>query len=787
MVFSGILFLTSSIIPQKCFSSVEFVKIPITSISNSMISDNRLDTDRTKFNFSDNVLLGASHIPFSIPSDVGNINNYYNTSVNYPNSQSAYVNTSIRYSTDVYVLLAAGGTNIPSGPKKFGQINLVFSNNSTISTNLVEGSNIREWILDDASNYRTTTDPAVENVWIGIETRDKWKSTIIDMLRIPIDQAYKDLNLTKIELVDTTPDRSGLHFMGISVRTDAPSSPTPIVFIPGFGGSWNREALIENKTVAQSEWSLTPFATEEYKAFIQTLKNAGLVEGTTLFSFYYDWRRPVTDNGSVLKTFLDAIPGKVNIVGHSMGGLVARACVDKVAGCKDKVNKIVTAGSPHTGAVDAYYLWNGLIPEKDELRKTIEELLLKANNRGYTHPKDIVRNVVPSVRDILPVFDYINWHAYSVMNSSNKNPFLETAMTNSSLVTTISGNKTSGTPEKLSVYPPTSIENALGLWLDGRPFAKTYGTGDETVLNTSSKIAAAANYNFETYHGGLVATENSQKKILEILGLPTTNTVSTFTPGNAWQSLWFILHSPATLKVYQSEVEVGTSLDSKTVYIKNPGNGPYTVKITGTGAGIYNLDIGAMGQGKVTWQLVSGTASIGSEHQYALNFTNSDNIAKVTDLDGFGNLNMAKTKLVNMGGFWPNYFISVINGIQSNSGARVKIEKLLGQIMTQIKASGVASVRSDYTNVAEYLINAYEIMAPKYGYVLSSTVVSKDLTRTQTLINSKTSYYLIVKPTTLAALNYTLANNYLARGQEAYNLGQYYRAYLLSRLAFQLF
>ncbi len=544
---------------------------------------------------------------------------------------------------------------------------------------------------------------------------------------------------------------------------------------------------MENKTVGQSEWGLTPFATEEYKAFIQTLKNTGLVEGTSLFSFYYDWRKPVAENGQKLFVFLNTIGAKVNIVGHSMGGLVARACVDKVSGCKDKVNKLITAGTPHLGAVDAYYLWNGVIPEKDQLKKTVEEILLKINNRGYSQPKDIVRNVIPSVKDLLPVFNYIDWHSYSAMNSANKNPFLETAMTNYNLLTTISGNKTGSTPEKLNVYPPSSIEYVLGVWLDGRPFSKTLGTGDETILNSSSKISGITNYDFETYHGGLVATENPQKKILEILDLPTTNAVSTFTPNNTWQSLWFILHSPAAIKVYKNGIEVGNNLDSKTVYLENPSDGQYAVKVTGTETGPYDLDIGAIGQDKTAWQRVSGIASAGSEHQYALNLINFEQNIKVGDLDGMSNLNMAKNKLANIGGFWPNYFIKVINGIQGNSGARVKIENLLRQIVSQIKTSTSPPVRSDYADTIEYLINAYEIMAPKYGYVLTSTAVSKDLTRTQTLINNKNSYYLIVKPTTLAALNFTLANNYLTRSQTAFNLSQFYRTYLLSRSAFLLF
>src|SRR3989338_7466073 len=103
-VFVVFLLLGTSIIPQKCFSSVDYVKVPLTSISNSRISANRLDTDRTYFNFSDNILLGSSHVPFSIPSDTGNVNNYYNTSVNFPLSQNVSINTNIANSTDVFVL-----------------------------------------------------------------------------------------------------------------------------------------------------------------------------------------------------------------------------------------------------------------------------------------------------------------------------------------------------------------------------------------------------------------------------------------------------------------------------------------------------------------------------------------------------------------------------------------------------------------------------------------------------------------------------------------------------------
>jgi len=85
-----------------------------------------------------------------------------------------------------------------------------------------------------------------------------------------------------------------------------------------------------------------------------------LTEGQ-LVDFAYDWRLSCRVNGERLTTFLDAKIDKYRrqsgrkelkaiLICHSMGGLVARWCVDRAAGA-DLVSSIVTIGTPHKGSI----------------------------------------------------------------------------------------------------------------------------------------------------------------------------------------------------------------------------------------------------------------------------------------------------------------------------------------------------------------------------------------------------------------------------------------------------
>jgi hypothetical protein len=75
-----------------------------------------------------------------------------------------------------------------------------------------------------------------------------------------------------------------------------------------------------------------------------------------VFEFYYDWRKSLEAaadllNNQVLRWLHETGAPKVDLVAHSFGGLVARAYLAKHG--PDKVDRLITLGTPHKGAVEA--------------------------------------------------------------------------------------------------------------------------------------------------------------------------------------------------------------------------------------------------------------------------------------------------------------------------------------------------------------------------------------------------------------------------------------------------
>ena len=428
--------------------------------------------------------------------------------------------------------------------------------------------------------------------------------------------------------------------------TPTPSpSPTPfptpdpkVVFVPGFGGSI-KAGMITGLDIPGTSWTLTPFKTDEYKALLQTFKNAGLTEGVNLFGFYYDWRQPVKKSGEELLSFLNSLSSdpnqKFNVIAHSLGGLVARSCAELENGCKDKFNKLITAGSPHTGAVGAYYLWNNDVPSDDVLTKAFGEMLINLNGNN-------LRIAAPSIKDFLPIFDYINWenHNYALMNPIYQNPFL-VSLGFSNLadnLTTFSGSMSRSTPEQLFVRKPTWWQKFQEIWLDGKPTKNILGMGDDTILDSSATAPVGTNFKFDTWHSGLVATLAPEKKILEIFGLPTENEIVTAKENKNWNVIWFIKKAQNpnpqsrillqnslssnyfNVSCYNSknkEVDV-LKLDDDAFVAVDPPNGKCKIEIPKNSTGNFEVFIGDVKPVGTYWQSYTGNAKKGSRRWYNL-------------------------------------------------------------------------------------------------------------------------------------------------------------------------
>ncbi len=154
------------------------------------------------------------------------------------------------------------------------------------------------------------------------------------------------------------------------------SEETPVVLIPGMMGS------------SVSDWGITPElpltnpanASDLFIHLDHKIKGTGfkaLKKELSRFSYVvqcpWDWR--LNSHDASQEYLIDKIDlalkksttGKVHIVAHSMGGLVARAYIQSKS-YRGDIDKVAFVGTPHLGSCNPYYIWEGGDP------KTLDDL-----------------------------------------------------------------------------------------------------------------------------------------------------------------------------------------------------------------------------------------------------------------------------------------------------------------------------------------------------------------------------------------------------------------------------
>jgi pimeloyl-ACP methyl ester carboxylesterase len=99
---------------------------------------------------------------------------------------------------------------------------------------------------------------------------------------------------------------------------------------------------------------------KQYQTLADDLASWNFAEGETLFICPYDWRKRIEDAAAVLDTLVEkalAATGgacEINIIAHSMGGLIARYYLESgqfnVHPGFRAVRSLITLGTPHRGA-----------------------------------------------------------------------------------------------------------------------------------------------------------------------------------------------------------------------------------------------------------------------------------------------------------------------------------------------------------------------------------------------------------------------------------------------------
>lgn len=142
------------------------------------------------------------------------------------------------------------------------------------------------------------------------------------------------------------------------------------------------------------------------------------VEKGNLLLFAYDWRLSNRYNGALLARRVDEAldklrpNAKVSFVCHSMGGLVARWCIEQ-CGMAERTDKLITMGTPYRGAAAALeQLVNGV-------RKGLGPLAIDLTEFARS---------MPSLHQLLPEYACIESPSGLVKTTETTLPELDTKM-----------------------------------------------------------------------------------------------------------------------------------------------------------------------------------------------------------------------------------------------------------------------------------------------------------------------------------------------------------------------
>lgn len=398
----------------------------------------------------------------------------------------------------------------------------------------------------------------------------------------------------------------------IGLATEGNISPptTKVVVIPGFGASWNPDAILNCKSSGYTgDWTLAPYAQSIYSPLLSILPSVGL----TANAYFYDWRQPIVSQASRLRETIESLTAtneKVHVVGHSMGGLLGRAYLES-SGNQNRISKLLTVGTPHAGTPLAYPAWSGgEIWDDNFILKLAMTILVKHCGKNYGNTRETIRSIIPSVQNFLPTSDYLRDQTTKVLkpvpSMNARNNYLPTTTFASpffgATVGTLSGVGYK-TLQYILVKDQTRRDIALGNWIDGNPVRREKTIdGDGTVLAASSTVTGAINAQINQSHTGLMTSANSINRILNFLqGISESPQARVLAPPTEPTSALLIIGYPAEFSVVDP---TGTTIQSTNgmVAVMNPAGGTYRLRLVPKGKKTQIIVGQFLQDGRVFWK-----------------------------------------------------------------------------------------------------------------------------------------------------------------------------------------
>jgi hypothetical protein len=145
------------------------------------------------------------------------------------NGQSASFTGSWLNASGAYLLLNTANTYLWYDQMTVGTVVVTYSDGTTTSTDLVVGSNIREWRTGASFADTTITDPATTTVWTGTaQSSMGGGSAVIDMLTVSLAGTK---TVTSVSVNDTNGFGAlQIHLAGLTID---PTTPTASCNLPG--------------------------------------------------------------------------------------------------------------------------------------------------------------------------------------------------------------------------------------------------------------------------------------------------------------------------------------------------------------------------------------------------------------------------------------------------------------------------------------------------------------------------------------------------------------------------
>ena len=422
----------------------------------------------------------------------------------------------------------------------------------------------------------------------------------------------------------------------------SPENKIPVLLVPGIMGS---TISIFDPVPILLPWQSDPASLVIIEEIgwdeLKTELGSGYVDNHTLFDVPYDWRMKIDKAVDeylipmIEKAIEKSGASKVNIIAHSMGGLLARAYIQSSRYDND-IDKLAMVGTPNHGASDAYYLWEGGdLPRAGWIKSAVVEANYFYFYRKLTvNPleiKSFINEHVKSVKQLLPTYEFLIPHGKL---KCEKNDWLENLNEDGDLSRLVKENGDSGKVRTKIFYGdevdtlaniPVGIRLCgTGYYEDGAPLmpltkAQSFPYGDKTVLYYSAMLGSGVSYERieNAEHMSLIGkfkndivsfiTDNTADK--DLLSQPTASVdeqESEFLSITIFGRVQPYLVDPdgrgcgidpdtgaVVEDIPDSEVAAGT--DAGSIQVENPISGAYTLFIKGIYDEDYILGVGYSG------------------------------------------------------------------------------------------------------------------------------------------------------------------------------------------------